>query len=118
MTPLPIHEHQRLVGREAAQVGWPREGGGVTDGLVLTLKEGTTLRSTFAKSTSPWLMISLAGMTSTGTADSVTVRGRARVPMAVIPPRMTASTDKATSRRDSEPAVTVTSCLTMAYPMS
>ena len=56
-------------------------------------------------------------MTSTGTADSVTVRGRARVPMAVMPPRMIASSAMVTSRRVSEPAVTATSCRTMAYPM-
>ena len=56
-------------------------------------------------------------MTSTGTADSVTVRGRARVPMAVMPPRMIASSARVTSRRVSEPAVTATSCRTMAYPM-
>ncbi len=40
MTPLSIHEHQRLVGREAAQVGWPREGSSVTDGLGVDVEGG------------------------------------------------------------------------------
>ena len=33
MPPLPVDEHQRVVGGEAAQVGGPREGRRVTDGL-------------------------------------------------------------------------------------
>ena len=49
-------------------------------GCVLTLNDGTTVRNWLARSVLPWLMKSSVGITSTGTGDSVTERGWARVP--------------------------------------
>ena len=49
-------------------------------GCLLTLKEGTAVRNWLVRSISPWLASSSAGRTSTGTADSVTDRGWARLP--------------------------------------
>ena len=97
---------RRLAGRAkvaASLMGW-----------MFTLNDGTTLRSRLAKSLSPWLTISALGITSMGTADSVTVRGRARVPMATMPPSAMASSLRITSSCVACPAVTVTSCRSAA----
>ena len=53
-------------------------------GCVLTLNDGTMVRSWSCRLTAPWLTRSEAERTSTGTGDSATVRGRARVPTTTV----------------------------------
>ena len=68
---------RRLAGRTkvaASEIGW-----------MFTLNDGTTLRSRLAKSVSPCCTMSRLGITSTGTGDSVTILGRARLPTATRP---------------------------------
>ena len=68
---------RRLAGRTkvaASLIGW-----------MLTLNDGTTLRSRLAKSTSPCCTMSRLGITSTGTGDSVTVLGCPRLPTTTRP---------------------------------
>ena len=49
-------------------------------GWVATLNDGTMVRNWFVRSESPCAAKSRVGITSTGTVDSVTERGRARLP--------------------------------------
>ena len=53
-------------------------------GCVFTLNDGTTVRSWSCRLTAPWLVRSEAERTSTGTGDSATVRGCARVPTTTV----------------------------------
>ena len=53
-------------------------------GCVLTLNDGTTVRSWSCRLTVPWLVRSAVESTSTGTGDAVTVRGRAREPTTTV----------------------------------
>ena len=69
-------------------------------GWMLTLNEGTTVRNWLARSVVPWAAKSSVRMTSTGTGDSVTERGCARVPT--------------TTTRSSRPTSISTSSMAMA----
>ena len=53
-------------------------------GCVLTANEGITVRSCSGRLTTPWLVMSAAERTSTGTGEAATVRGRARVPTTTV----------------------------------
>ena len=53
-------------------------------GCVLTANDGTTVRSCSGRLTTPWFVMSDAEMTSTGTGEAATVRGRARVPTTTV----------------------------------
>ena len=73
---------RRLAGRAkvaASLIGW-----------MFTLNDGLTLRSRSAKSVAPWFTISPLGITTTGTGDSVTVLGCARVPTTTSDPMSSA----------------------------
>ena len=53
-------------------------------GCVLTLNDGTTVRSCSCRLVAPWRAMFSVDRTSTGTADAVTVRGAARVPTTTV----------------------------------
>ena len=91
---------RRLAGRTtvaASLIGW-----------VLMLKEGTTVRNWVARSRLPWLVKSSVRMTSTGTVDSVTDRGSARLPTTTIEV-VTAPSSSVKSRSIVWPAIASTS---------
>ena len=77
-------------------------------GWMLTLNEGTTVRNWLARSVLPWLMKSSVRITSTGTGDSVTERGWARVPTTTT--RSSSPTAISTSTVAVAPAITATVC--------
>ena len=85
-------------------------------GWMPTLNEGTTVRSWFARSVEPWAAKSSLRMTSTGTGDSVTDRGRARVPRTTI--RSSSPMDISASSRTGAPAATTTTCAGALKPGS
>ena len=83
----------------------------------LTLKEGMTVRSRSFRSVSPWSMKSCEAMASIGTADCVTVRGRARLPTATSPSSATAVSRSARSSCKVWPSASVTSRTSVAKPI-
>ena len=91
---------RRLAGRTmvaASLIGW-----------MLTLNDGTTVRNWFARSVLPCAMKSSVRMTSTGTGDSVTERGCARVPTTTT--RSSRPISISTSTVAVAPAPTSTTC--------
>ena len=85
-------------------------------GWMLTLNEGTTARNWFARSAEPWDAKSSPRMTSTGTGDSVTDRGWARVPTTTTSSSM--PTAISTSRTAGAPALTCTTSAGASKPGS
>ena len=86
-------------------------------GCVLTLNEGTTLRSWSFRSPPPWRPRSVTVRTSTGTADSVALRGSAWEPTTTV------SSEKPASRLcisagDSPSASTSAGVIPRARPSS
>ena len=101
---------RRLAGREivaASLIGW-----------MFTLYEGTTLRSRKSILVSACREISDTGITSTGTIDSVTVRGLVRLPTTTSSFSSNAAIPSAISRVTDCPEATVTSWVCSPYPRS